>query len=387
MAKSVLIVQKLDRDIEQLSHHLVERGYKTYIARTLNDAKDLFDEHRPNLVLTSAIISGGSTSDLCRFIRARSARVPILVTSPIMTGTLQIEARTRWGADEFIVLPAPIGMLLRTIRYHLGEDVDRPNTSMMLQVALRKSKDQKTKEEARRKIPSAGELSRIPFEKLLLILGSARRTGEIRVAVESGIYTLSGSEGKVIAVSSPYIPELSLSSILVRERMVEQTRLSPLERRVELEKIQLGRLLMEAGMVKKDAIARALSLQYVEKVLQIIKMKEGSYRFRKTPVILPEDFPVELSVAQILFERYRREMTSQQFNKIYDEKMNKRLCLLEGGAFSIRDMKLTRDMKKLVLGLDGTKSIKEVLMNPDMTMEELIPLIHTLFQLKLVNLA
>ena len=388
MSKSILIVQEGDRSMDALAHHVGDAGYGVSFARDFLEAKEKFEKNKPDLVVVSAIISGGSTCDLCRYIRMRTPgeRLPIIVTSPIVTGTLQLEAKTRWGADEFIVLPAPINILMKTVRFHLGETVDRPKTELFFQAALKRANKSTTQIKIKhKKIPAEGNIAQVGLERLLIVLGAGKRSGEIEIENHGELFVLGGADGKLVKVVTPFMPEMSLGKILVRDRAIDETMLIHMQNRMQNEKTQLGQMLLKAGLMKKDPIIQALVQQFLEKSLFLFKFKKGVYRFRKSRMEPAKDFPARLPIGRLVLEKNRRQFKFDEFDRRYAKQMKQSVHIREGGPFAIQELDLAHELKRVIFAIDGKKSLRQLLIESEARSEDVKALIHTLTRLKLIG--
>lgn len=103
------------------SETLEQNGFGTLIADDVNKGLDLFEEHRPDLLLLDVDVSGASGFDLCERILAspRASDVPIVMVTG-HNDTRSIEHAYKVGATDFIskpvlwpTLPHRLGFILR----------------------------------------------------------------------------------------------------------------------------------------------------------------------------------------------------------------------------------------------------------------------------------
>lgn len=389
MSRNVLVVQKNDQETMKLKKNLEKIGCRVRIFQDINDAKNLLEKDSIDLLIVSAIISGGSAYEFCRWIRVKTKnkRIPIIVTSPIFTGTLQLEIKTKWGADEFIVLPSPINLVLRTIRFHLGEKIERPDSNLSLKLALQAQSQIKTTHlmKKKRKLPTEGNLSEFGLEKLLLALARAKRTGILWIQDQGEEYTLSEIEGRVVRLLSPYIPNLTLASILIKNNLVDQRQIYPFIEQMQKQNAKLGSLLLNNGLLQKKQISKALNYQFMQKILGLFDKKNGIYRFKKKEVECPEDFPVRLSLARVLLENNRRRYSEQQFNDLFEKKMKLFPTYRKQSLLNLKDLGITKGQQTILNGFDGKLSLQEMLSISEIPPEKIKPIIYTMFQLKMLK--
>lgn len=387
--KSVLLVQKGKREIDSLMPLLKEIGCETTVIGHVPDAMDHFRNNPPHLVIISAICSGGSAYDFCRFVREESItpEVPIIVTSPIISGTLQLEVKTRWGADDFVVLPSPIMILMKTILYYLGEVVGRPRTDLSLQSAMRNlgKTHKKRTHKSRNKLPNTGPISQIGLERILVVIGAAKRSGTLLFNNVEEQFSLMIKDGQLVRLDSNFIPSLSLGQVVIDNNMINEAVISPYRKRAAEGGELLGKLVMEAGLLKKEQVLAALVFQFIEKTIRIFQWESGNYNFKNADIKVSEDFPVQVPIGKLLLAWHKRIFTNDQFNKLYNDKMKEPLRLNEGGPFKLTDLDLPLPQKRLILSVDGKKNLFEILNHPEVEPNIMKSVLHTLFVLKLVK--
>lgn len=390
MAKRVLILQKSESDLQTLAGYVENIGCNVDTARTNQDAEKLVLTWEYDLLIISAVLSGAGASGFCKFVRRefRQNAPPIIITSPIFTGTLQLEAKTKWGADEFLVLPAPVPIMMRIIKYHLGEESERPDTNLIMQRAIKLQHSTKVHKPGRKKIPPKGDLSDHSLKKVLTVLARGKRTGRLIIDSENqDRFELYGSEGKLVSVKSPFVQELSLGDILIKNQILDSTTLRPYIDRMAQEKIMLGQALLEGGALKKAQIIDALTMQCIEKGIYLLGTKKGKYAFKKDQITPDIDFPVEISLPQLLYENCRKKVTEDRFRKKYEDRMKLSPTYNKRSPFNLDDLELPDDQAAFIRRLEGKRTIYELLKKPDFAEVDLMSLIHCLCQLKILRLA
>lgn len=113
-AAGILLVDdepSLQRAVEPL---LRSRGYDVQVARSAREALDLYDRHRPDLVILDLGLPDADGLDVCRRIR-RESEVPILILSARGAEREKVRALDE-GADDFITKPFGPEELLARVR-------------------------------------------------------------------------------------------------------------------------------------------------------------------------------------------------------------------------------------------------------------------------------
>ena len=123
MAERILVV---DDEIQITRVLRTSLSAQRYDVRTANDPEEalrLFEEWKPDLIVTDLVMPGMSGVELCRAVR-RTSRIPILVLSVREQEQAKIEALDT-GADDYVTKPFSIQELLARIRAHLRRAPER----------------------------------------------------------------------------------------------------------------------------------------------------------------------------------------------------------------------------------------------------------------------
>lgn len=117
MAKRLLLVDDDPRKLSLLQVHVSAIGHESIIARGGEEALELFDREKPDLVLLDVFMPGLDGMDVLTHLRARETKsyVPVI----LVTASTDREARLRGlqaGADEFLEVPIDRAILAARVR-------------------------------------------------------------------------------------------------------------------------------------------------------------------------------------------------------------------------------------------------------------------------------
>ena len=117
MAERILVLDDETQITRVLRASLNAQGYDVRIANDPEEALLLFDEWKPDLMVTDLMMPGMTGIEVCRAIRRKST-TPILVLSVRDQERSKVEALDA-GADDYVTKPFNIQELLARVRAHL----------------------------------------------------------------------------------------------------------------------------------------------------------------------------------------------------------------------------------------------------------------------------
>jgi CheY-like chemotaxis protein len=125
-----------------------------------------------------------------------------------------------------------------------------------------------------------GELSAVPVAEIMQLMSLQRQTGAMEISSAGSQVSVQLRNGKVeIAVARGVRPEFLLGRYLVEEDMVSRQDLELLLRNRTGTRL-LGDQLVKLGYITEDDLARVLTRQTSEILYEVLRWREGRFRFR-----------------------------------------------------------------------------------------------------------
>jgi len=124
MAERILVVDDEIQITRVLRASLTAQRYDVRTANDPEEALRIFEEWKPDLLVTDLMMPGMTGIDLCRAIR-RTSRTPIIVLSVRNQEHSKVESLDA-GADDYVTKPFSIQELLARVRAHLRRAPERP---------------------------------------------------------------------------------------------------------------------------------------------------------------------------------------------------------------------------------------------------------------------
>ena len=131
----VLLVEDEASYVDALSIGLAADGFVVEAAMNLADARKLFHERRPDIVLLDIMLPDGSGTDFCKEITSTSNVPVIMVTA--RTEEVDIVLGLEFGASDYVTKPYRLRELGARIRAVLRRSIPAPNDVQISVGAIR----------------------------------------------------------------------------------------------------------------------------------------------------------------------------------------------------------------------------------------------------------
>ncbi|MFH2202857.1 MAG: response regulator transcription factor [Elusimicrobiota bacterium] len=108
--------------------YLTQQGYAVVAAGSGSDGLILVEESKPDLVLTDAVMPGLDGHSLCRVIKRKAAtkHIPVVIMTGEMLEENDVVAGLEGGADDYVIKPFTMKVLLARIRAVLRRYEQQP---------------------------------------------------------------------------------------------------------------------------------------------------------------------------------------------------------------------------------------------------------------------
>jgi two-component system, OmpR family, response regulator RegX3 len=112
---TVLVVEDEESFVEALVVGLKREGFRVEVARDGVEALEVFETTRPDLVLLDVMLPRMSGVDVCREIRSRGSRVPIIMVTA-KAAEIDTVVGLEVGADDYVTKPYRLRELVARMR-------------------------------------------------------------------------------------------------------------------------------------------------------------------------------------------------------------------------------------------------------------------------------
>ena len=122
--RKILLVEDEQKIADTLKLGLSENGYEVDVAYDGRIGQKLFETYNYNLVVLDINLPGINGYELCKFIRAKTAVIPIIMLTALSSLNDKIEGYDA-GADDYLIKPFEFRELLMKIRVLLKRTISQ----------------------------------------------------------------------------------------------------------------------------------------------------------------------------------------------------------------------------------------------------------------------
>jgi len=206
----VLVVDDDKNFRSSVGYFLASKGYDYIFAKDGDEALMKFEESAPEAILLDVLLPKLNGLEVCKKIRNAGENVPIIITSAIYKQPhIQNEARTKYGATDYLVKPIkPEELLERLERFTRKEvDDDEPNVELVPITDQDKGSEVKATQ-----LPREGEIRKDTLVNIVRDLGRAKASGVLEILFKREKRMIFFINGKPVFASSfnfsePYTKE------------------------------------------------------------------------------------------------------------------------------------------------------------------------------------
>lgn len=121
--KTILIIDDSNTNVVLLEAILSTKGFETYTALSVKEAKPLIQKNKPDLILLDLLMPEVSGFDFLEEVHENPElqNIPVVVVSAL-TDDVNIEKTMKLGAVEFIKKPVNINTLVNTVEGTLTDN-------------------------------------------------------------------------------------------------------------------------------------------------------------------------------------------------------------------------------------------------------------------------
>jgi len=386
MPKKILLITNDQREVDNLAPSLEGLGYVWKNGATASAGIELYEDFQPDLIILNALVPGGGGYEVCQAIRRqhRDDKTKIIVTSAVSSGTIQLEARLKWKADEVVLLPITLKKIVQLIAYSLGDMNRRPSIKPVSDLAVYHEQSKEV-EPAKRRIARTGDLQDVPFGRLIALLVKSNASGVLTLGMLENAREVLIDKGRIIELRSAYLNDLGLADILAMFGWVNAEVIKPFVDLALMNGQRLGGILREKGLIDDYQLFTALGEQVTRKLADVFNWRKGFYRFHALdPAPLVEE-PLDLQFAKTAFQAARMSTNHTIFEDQYEPWLDSFTTVNDSSPIRMNLLPLSSQEKRFLFQLDGKRKLKSLLKEKMLPDREAKSLINALIKLGLLS--
>lgn len=394
------------------------QGFETSHCDTIKAAREMLNALQFDIVLLSLLFPDGNGLEFCRSIKKdvtnKSIKV-ILLSSISQSGRFEMEARSKYLADDYIEEPIPMQDLFEFIQKLVAFPQDKKGFSISSRSTERLKKRSKKKKDlskagateldsqaAKRPVESqdlgnedspaisissptemgfaqVGSLVEILFPELLLQLYQSRATGNLHLrhySEERDIYFKNGVPQYIL---TNFIQEESLSQLLIFSKTLDETKIKKYLEKSFNTGEQIGDLLFADGLLTKTQLASMLKKQASFKIINAFKLIEGQYSFDSNAIPQKVSAALEMDVLRILIAGVTKHLNLSLLEKKIFDNRDQVVFHKKIERVNPQQLGLSRNQWALVGLADGERTLGDIIADSKLNFQQTFQTIYLLF--------
>lgn len=351
MPKKILVVDDEFFIYQMISTYLNAKGYETIWAKNGERGFEMFQEDIPDMIMADILMPKLNGPDMVKKIRGVEAgrKVPIIMmTSIVKSFTLQKNATSKWGADDYMQKPFELELLLKKVVGFIGEG--------------EKSAAKVVKSSLKKKPKSLyGTFADRSYAKILHYLYKTRATGKLELSSDRKRVIVYFEDGNPFDVRSNYIKEGTLTRILQKTSNITESQIEQSHIVMKSKGLQQGEAFVEMGIITQEQLSKGLRTQSKEKMQTPFRWLTAEYGFVEGLIVQDPDLMLETSLPRIVLEGITLYYSNDRIREALDKRLKQTFAKNPKSRYKLEDFGFEpREMEVVQLAENG-ETVAEVL--------------------------
>ncbi|NLH50074.1 MAG: response regulator [Myxococcales bacterium] len=409
-----LLLIEDNQDLREIIEEFLEAyGFIVLPAKDGQEGLDLFERAVPNIVLADVLLPKVNGFQICEKIKKGPRPVPVVLMSALYkTYSMQTEAKTKYGADEYLIKPLNLMNLARLLCRLLGiekpvrikeaepagepapesaavaadesaanpEAVDPATRTGSLYVLpdaeeeIAISDEEETELDLDRPtFPEAGDLVDWPSPVLIGEIFRRKLTGKLNVTNGSAVRTLYLREGVPVYANSNVAGE-SFTQLLVADGKVTAEQLGRTERLARERGSTVGKLLVENALIDQADLAAYLLREVDCRAEAVLRLAAGKYSFAEDDSWLEKIKRPEINIFDLTYQVVAKQNSEADLAERYDGRVNQVVFKNEENLLLAGRIQWREEHLDAFILIDGKRTVAEVAAESGQS----LPVIHQL---------
>jgi len=326
--KPKILVVEDNRDVSEIvSEFLTAYGFRVKTALDGQLGLDLFRSEKPDLVLADVLLPKRNGFQICETIKNSDNPVPVILMSALYkTYNLQQQAKSKYGADEYMLKPLDLMDLARRICRLL--DIERPSkepdqadfSSKTDEVAI-ETPAEETPAAPCEQMPDSGDLAYLPIEMIIGSIVRSGRTGRMIITNDDIVRTVYHKDGVPIYVQSTAADE-TFVQLLIADEKITTAQLAEAESAAKENKSTVGKILIEQKAITSADLAAYLIKEVNHRMMVVLQLGEGKYEFVEESAFLRKIKRPEMDIFDLVYQAVCQFVSKQRLAARFERRVD-----------------------------------------------------------------
>jgi CheY-like chemotaxis protein len=401
MAKATKVLLIEDNvDLLDIIHQFLDAyGFNVVSAKDGAQGLELFASEHPDIILSDVLLPRVNGFQVCEKVKHGDNPVPVVLMSALYkTYNLQQEAKTKYGADEYLIKPLNLIEVAKLLCRLLGidrpehveeEEAEEPVAAPAKKVvpgsaALHLLDDEPEGESDALAIapslpapPSRGELAEHPVENLLGHLFRESLTAKLKVTVGDAVRTAYLKAGVPVYVNSN-VSEENFTQLLVDDGKLTAEQLERIANLAAERGATVGKMLVENGFIDQSDLSSYLLREVDHRLMSLLNVRAGLYQIQDDDSWLAKIKRPELDVFEIVYRSVMRNLDETTLKTRYDEKSDAVVGKHQKNLPLAGQIAWLENHLEAFMFIDGESTTAEIIANSEQSEFVVFQLLYTL---------
>lgn len=421
--KILLIEDNLDlREI--IAEFLTAYGFILVLGRDGQEGLDKFEREAPDIVLSDVLLPRINGFQVCDRIKKGPRPVPVVLMSALYkTYNLQQEAKSKYGADEYLIKPLNLVSVAKLLCRLLK--IDRPirspeslmrDNGAVAPVNGRAAADEEnpvddsagrealyaldeeeaeidieldieeaSDEAADTSFPTEGHFAERPVEWLFGEILKSGRTGKLTVVSEKSTRTVYIKNGMPLYVTSNLAGE-TFTFLLRNDGKITEEQLRRAQRLAQESGRTIGTVLVDNGFIDQSELAAYLLREVEVRLQAILVLRDGEYKYGDDESWLDKINRPELNLFDMIYQAVIRGDDTERLAVRYRDLVDAEIAKVEKNLSLAGKIRWSEEHLEAFMLVDGEHSIQRLIAESKLTAGRIHQLVYTLEVLNMVRL-
>jgi len=228
-------------------------------------------------------------------------------------------------------------------------------------------------------------LKDMPVPKIINFINEIGRTGILTVKKDEQWVRVYFKRGEIVDLESSHMPELSLSDFIKRRGLITEDKLKEYANEAIGAGKRLGEYLVERGLISPHDFSEVLHLHIVSKLFKISSWTEGDFSFEEKKLAYSPYHVLDINLAAIIYQGIKEYLDLPKLPVEFRGRKESLVYKNPSSRFRFDDLPLSTKELRLYQLIDGTRTLRQLVLLSKMPRKKAYMALYALFLLKFVS--